>query len=412
MTYLLNLLTQVNFNLDDLLEKGYAVVGIVAIFIHIIVNFDVIFRKGNRTFPGGEFYLFFLISVIVFHTTDALWGVFYSNKANVPLFIDTSLYFVGMGVSLLFWGIFVSKYLATESKLVRPIVFIGYFVFALQMVALIINIWTPILFEITSECEYYARPIRYVTLTIQMVMYLLLIIYTIRTIVINKGKGKTIRRHIALMSFSIAMIIFLNLQVFLPLLPMYSLGLLFGVTMLHTFVLEDQKVERQYELEEARTQVAIDALTGMKSKHAYVDREEQIDKMIAQNVMTPFAIVVFDLNDLKLVNDTYGHEAGDLYIIAATKLISQVFSHSEIYRIGGDEFVAILNNGDYGEREALLKKFNDAIQQNIKKRGVIVSSGMSCYYPGQDNTFVQVFNRADEEMYQRKHEIKDGISKK
>ncbi len=396
-------------NFGDIFSQGYTAVGLIAILIHIIVNFDVIFRKGSHSFPGGKFYLLFLISGLIFHLVDALWGVFYLNNANA-LFVDTSLYFVAMGLSILFWGIFITKYIGNESKLVRPLAIIGYIVFALQMVAVIVNIFTPILFEVNPEADYAAHVGRYVTLTLQIFMYSLIAIYTIINAI--KNKGKVFRRHIAIASFSLAMIVFLCIQVFFPLLPMYSLGYLFGVTVLHTFVFEDQKMERQRELEEARIQVEIDALTGVKSKHAYVDREEQIDELINKGEMTSFAVVVFDLNDLKIVNDSYGHEAGDLYIVAATKLISQIFSHSEIYRIGGDEFVALLINGDYQNREVLLKEFNDKIQQNIKsRRGVIVSSGLSVYQPGQDNTYIQVFNRADGEMYQRKHEIKEGIGK-
>ena len=404
-----NIFANVLANFENFLERGYTVVGLVALLVHIIVNFDIIFRKGYRSLPGGGYYLFFLLGVLVFHLADALWGVFYDNKLATALFIDTSFYFVGMGVSILFWELFVSKFIGKESRLIKPIIYIGFAVFTLQMVAIVVNIFTPVLFEVTKDAEYTAKPIRYVTLALQILMFTLLIVYTINITI--KNKGKTTRRHIALSSFCLAMIIFLTLQVFLPLLPMYSLGYLFGVTMLHTFVVEDQRIERQKELEEARTQVEIDALTGTKSKHAYVDKEEQIDKLINAGEMSAFGIVVFDLNDLKLVNDTYGHEAGDLYIVAATKLITQIFTKSEIYRIGGDEFVAILEGEDYFNRENLLKEFNEKIQLNIKsRRGVIVSSGLSIFNPDKDNTLIQVFNRADEEMYQRKHMIKDGIS--
>ena len=388
---------------------AYSVVGILALFIHIIVNFDVLFRKGGRSFPGGTQYLFFLISVLLFHAADGCWGLLYDNKLANPLFIDTSVYFIGMGLSILFWGMFVSKFLGQESRLIKPIIYIGYIVFALQMAALVINIFTPVLFKVTKECEYSAEPLRYVTLILQILMFTLIAAYAISVII--KKRGKTMKRHIAISSFSIAMIIFVALQVFFPLLPMYSLGYLFGVSVLHTFVLEDQKAERQHELEEARTMVEIDALTGMKSKHAYVDREEQIDKLINKGEMGDFAIVVFDLNDLKLVNDTYGHDAGDIYIVSATKLISQIYARSEIYRIGGDEFVALLEGDDYNNRDSLLTTFNERIEMNIRKKGAVVSSGMSVYVPNQDNTFVQVFNRADKEMYQRKHELKEGTRK-
>ncbi len=387
---------------------AYSIVGIIAIFVHIIVNIDVFFRKGGRNFPGGNRYLFFLLAVILYHITDGFWGFLYDAKSVVGVIIDTSVYFVAMGLSILLWGLFVTKYLESESKLIKPMLYIGYAVFAIQIVAIIVNLFptTRILFSVTEECEYSAGPLRYATLILQIVMFVLIGLYTLSVIINNRGISK--KKHLAILFFCVGMIIFVTLQVIFPLLPMYSFGYLFGVTAIHTFVLEEQKVERQHELEEAKFQIGIDALTGTKSKHAYVDMEVNIDKRIASNEMPEFAIAVFDLNDLKVVNDTYGHEAGDLYIIAATKLISQIFSQSEIYRIGGDEFAAILLDEDYNNRDELAKEFNKNIQKNIKRRGVVASLGISAYIQGKDNTFVQVFNRADKEMYQRKHDLKES----
>ena len=389
---------------------AYSIVGILAIFVHIIVNSDVLFRRGGRSFPGGMQYLFFVLSVILFHIADGFWGFLYDAKLSTALFADTTVYFIGMGLSILFWGMFVSRYLTNESKIIKPIVYIGYVVFGLQIVALIVNFFTPVLFNVTDDCVYSAGPLRYATLSIQILMFALITIYII--IAMIKRKGHMIKKHVAILSFSVALIVFVVLQVFYPLLPMYSMGYLFGVTALHIFVLEEQKAERQKELEEARIQIQIDALTGTKSKHAYVDRETQIDLLINKGQMEPFAIAVFDLNDLKIVNDTYGHEAGDIYIVSATKLIMQIFTHSEIYRIGGDEFAAIIIGEDYENREQLLKDFDKQIEANMKKRGVVVSSGLSTFMPEKDNTFIQVFNRADQQMYKRKHELKDGISAK
>lgn len=390
-------------------KDGYAIIGLIAIPILVIVNFDVFFRKNSRSFPGAKHYLFFLIFTLIFFLTDFLWGILDSYHLANGLFVDTSFYFIAMGASILFWGMFVSEYIGKESRLIKPIIFIGYGVFALQMVAIVVNIFIPVLFKITKEGDYSAMPIRYVILVFQILMFALIITQTANHLIKNRNINK--RRHIAICSYSVAMIVFLLFQVFYPLLPLYSFGCLFGITVLHTFVLEDQKMEKQKELEEARYQVEIDVLTGMKSKHAYVDREEQIDKLIASNEMGPFAIVVFDLNDLKLINDTYGHDAGDSYIIAATKLIASIFENSEIYRIGGDEFAAILLDKNYENREQLVKSFHEQISLNVKRRGVIVSCGLSEYIAGKDNTFIQVFNRADKQMYQCKHQLKEGLGK-
>ena len=131
---------------------------------------------------------------------------------------------------------------------------------------------------------------------------------------------------------------------------------------------------------------------------------------INDNKMGPFAVVVFDLNELKRTNDTLGHEAGDEYIIQATRIIAKYFPNINIYRVGGDEFTVIIDNENYSKRDAMLEGFNLAMDENVKhnKFGV-VSAGMSDYVPGVDTTIIQVFTRADREMYERKHQLKNQL---
>ena len=95
-------------------------------------------------------------------------------------------------------------------------------------------------------------------------------------------------------------------------------------------------------------QVFIDALTHVKNKEAFSkvinDLQEQIDKGTED---LEFAVGVFDCDNLKVINDRYGHDKGDIYLKSATRLICQVFQHSPVFRIGGDEFTVILRNEDY-----------------------------------------------------------------
>ena len=124
--------------------------------------------------------------------------------------------------------------------------------------------------------------------------------------------------------------------------------------------------------------------------------------------MGEFAMVVFDLNDLKLTNDTYGHEAGDAYLIDSTKLIKEYFKDIPIYRIGGDEFCTILIGSNYENREQLFEAFNKRIDLNLKnKERLIISSGLATFNPNKDTTMLKVFTRADREMYARKQELKE-----
>ena len=88
-----------------------------------------------------------------------------------------------------------------------------------------------------------------------------------------------------------------------------------------------------------------DSLTGLRNATSYKSWVSKIDKEIkTKNI--DFGVVVFDLNQLKITNDTYGHEVGDKLIATAAKVISDIFKRSPVFRIGGDEFLAVLQNRD------------------------------------------------------------------
>ena len=150
----------------------------------------------------------------------------------------------------------------------------------------------------------------------------------------------------------------------------------------------------------------IDPLTGVKSKHAYLIKQKEIDGDIAGGQTEPFSVVVCDVNGLKHVNDTYGHKAGDEYICAAASMICEIYHHSPVYRLGGDEFTVVLTGHDYEVREELLQMLHNRSVDNISLGRVVVSGGMSDYDPQSDHFFHAVFERADEFMYKEKMLLK------
>lgn len=164
---------------------------------------------------------------------------------------------------------------------------------------------------------------------------------------------------------------------------------------------------RQKEQLKSVTQIAYtDALTGVKSKHAYLEAEERLDQGIADHSVTEFAIVLFDLNNLKGINDNLGHEIGDRYIKEACRIICDRFKHSPVYRIGGDEFVAVLEGGDYDNRGALLAAFEKQMDANLAQGKIAVASGCASFDPSADKRAHAVLERADSKMYQRKKRMK------
>ncbi|QFJ54574.1 EAL domain-containing protein [Pseudobutyrivibrio xylanivorans] len=172
----------------------------------------------------------------------------------------------------------------------------------------------------------------------------------------------------------------------------------------------DEQIRREKEYAEKVTEavdMAIrDALTGVKNKHAYAVAEEEFNVRIEEGIASEFAVVVCDLNGLKDINDNYGHQTGDEFIKAGCKIICDVFAHSPVYRIGGDEFVAIAQGTDYGSLDSLLEKMEKINSRNAKKKEVTIAVGVSRYVGQKEMR--EIFDEADAKMYINKKRMKNG----
>lgn len=151
-----------------------------------------------------------------------------------------------------------------------------------------------------------------------------------------------------------------------------------------------------------------DELTGVKNKTAYKELEESAQGNIDRGIdYLTFALVVCDANNLKQVNDTHGHAAGDEYIKSSAKLLCDIYKHSPVFRVGGDEFVVFLRGNDYAERAELIAKLRSRVLKNKETgNGVILASGMAEYMPKKDSFVSDIFERADKEMYEDKQRLK------
>lgn len=167
-----------------------------------------------------------------------------------------------------------------------------------------------------------------------------------------------------------------------------------------------RELEQKEQLKSVTQMAYTDTLTGVKSKHAYAEAEERMDRRIGENTVKGFAMVLFDLNNLKGINDSQGHEVGDQYIKEACRIICTRFKHSPVYRIGGDEFVAILEGADYENCDELLTAFEAQMDANLAQGKIAVASGCAHFDPSTDRSAHTVLERADEKMYQRKNQMK------
>ena len=165
---------------------------------------------------------------------------------------------------------------------------------------------------------------------------------------------------------------------------------------------EVMRTTLEYMQEKANT----DGLTGVGNRTAFIERQNRCDARI-QDSSARFAVVVFDINDLKKINDSFGHSAGDRVIRGAAEVISEVFGKENVCRFGGDEYLVVLDEADEAQLREKMRVLEQAVRRyneaHEKEEGILsVSFGGSCYRPETDASFHDVFVRADESMYEMK----------
>lgn len=148
-----------------------------------------------------------------------------------------------------------------------------------------------------------------------------------------------------------------------------------------------------------------DALTGVRNKNAYNTEIEEITEAYRRGKLDSYGIAMIDLNFLKVINDTYGHEKGDIAIKKVCRIVCEVFDHSPVFRVGGDEFVVILFNNDLEIIDSLIAKFKKIVSEYEQNESlepwerVSAAVGYAVYQKGVDSSANDVFDRADANMY-------------
>lgn len=179
--------------------------------------------------------------------------------------------------------------------------------------------------------------------------------------------------------------------------------LIVGINDIDVQVRQEEEYARH--LSQARLDANIDALTHVKNRHAYLAAEDRLNEQIAENPALEFAMVMLDVNDLKLVNDTAGHKAGDQYLIDACRIICNTFKHSPVFRVGGDEFAVISQGDDYERMDELIRQMCDHNDEALQNGGIVIACGVSRHEG--DVSAAKVLESADMKMYENKVELKN-----
>ena len=184
------------------------------------------------------------------------------------------------------------------------------------------------------------------------------------------------------------------------------------ILVLRSIKAEKKIREGKHLLKDLNRRVFVDALTSVRNKGAFSNYMEKLQERLDQGEEFEFAIGMFDCNNLKNINDEYGHDKGDIYLKAACQLICKVFDHSPVFRIGGDEFAVVLEKNDFINREELLSQFEERRKEisdsaDNKWEEIHIAVGIAVYDPENDSGATDTMRRADKIMYDNKRIVKE-----
>jgi len=203
-----------------------------------------------------------------------------------------------------------------------------------------------------------------------------------------------------------------NLYIGSILLPCIGLiAICFGINEINA---AKKHIKMGYKAKRYEQLASTDSMTGCRNRAAYIEYMEHIQKKNIANC-SEMSFLVCDVNNLKIINDQYGHTHGDQAIITCGSLLRQQFSDiGYTYRIGGDEFVVIISNAS---DEIIDQKITTLYQQVSEHNDhfsfpFYISIGLATVNTLIDRNLQDTFERADQKMYVMKKAMKKSMQSK
>lgn len=355
--------------------------------------------------------------VIFFCLQDAVWGLCASElvSSDLALYISSSVFHISTVTTTYFWLYFILSYLSVQPKTRRTLLLIDNLVIAFQVALIVINCFTPTIFTVENG-DYitaYLRPFAFFN---QYVVYLAMSI--VSAICMFSSRKQLRERYLTVFIFSLAPVMTGVFQLLYPDGPFYSMGYFLGTYIINVYVISQERSEflrlqQRRAVADQRRISNTDPLTGLGNRRLYESFQAPAAKGILED---DYIYISLDINGLKTVNDTLGHEAGDELIRGAADCMKQCLgAYGRVYRIGGDEFAAII----YASDEQLTRICEDLEETVMKWKGDLVKEMSISYGIVTKREFDAISSKeiariADERMYAAKEAYysKKGVDRK
>ncbi|MEG0736133.1 MAG: GGDEF domain-containing protein [Longicatena sp.] len=339
---------------------------ILLMFLALVV-YNPIFNKKQKSYfiASALTFLFMLIVISVDFLSHNLWNIWYIRK--ITSFINFA---VCPLVPLFLYKIAIAK--KSSSTLYIPLI--------VNVIICFISIWNGCVFNISTSNTYDRGSLFFLPFLTTILYMCILIWYTGH----QRLKGRLIER--LLLTSIITLLVFGMVM-----------EIIFGYFFL-SWVAASLSLPMYYLLLNINHSI-LDPLTSAYNRSVYM---KDLDRM---HTHKSCIIALLDINDFKTINDTYGHDAGDRYLITFTNIMHKHVPSCSLYRIGGDEFVVLSKKDN-------LEKVNEGILQarvEMNKIHLDFSFGIGKYLP-QISIF-EFINQIDALMYENKKADKANKNK-
>jgi len=230
----------------------YSVIAVVAMAIHLIINFNLLTQRGTVTAHGTNEYRDFLGGILAYYITDASWGIFAGLHWTRVLYVDTIFYYLTIAISVLTWSRFAIAYLGLGRWTARILSWFGYALLAMYVALLSANIFNSCLFHFNAKGAYTPGPMRLMLFYPLVAMNVLMAFFAFAKALGSRDSLR--KRYWVTLIFCLIMVAAIVFQIVWPLWPFYALGCLIGCCFFHIFAIEDERAElRQAVIERVQT---------------------------------------------------------------------------------------------------------------------------------------------------------------
>ena len=380
----------------------YTVITILSIFTLFVLS--ILIWENDRIRHSSKWTFYLTYGLIAFSAIAEWLGLLLNGNPGAPIWAIRFVKFLDYTATPLAGGALVIH--------MRDKTFVKYILGGVLIANVIFQIVSAFSgwMVVVDEQHFYSHGPLYFVYTI---FYFLVIALVIIEYVLY---GRKFRRQnrLSLYFIILFLIVGICMQEFFGLnVRTVYISMTISAVLLFVHFIEFKQISMDDQIQQQQSKIDTDFLTGVYSRAAYSDalkfyEENQIPKNLA--------VFLIDINGLKKVNDSFGHEAGDELICGASECIKDTYGHDgRIYRIGGDEFVvfkkmdkndALLSIGDLHSRTS---EWRGKYYDNLS-----VSAGCALAIEYPNLTVEELMKIADREMYRAKTEyyIKNGLDRR